>query len=156
MLREIITHSHKAAESTYKAGAPMTTGAAVVKDVAAGVAKFPTEATAANLYFVHKERIPTGINASRTNMSDYDEDYNTVAEDEPVVLYSFDAGEQFATDAFAASLSESDIGKTLAAGTDGKLAVATTTSKYLYKGVYQDAGHALCWVEVLNDAVTNA
>lgn len=158
MLRELITHSHKAAESTYKAKVAMETGMAVVKNIKDGTAEFPAADTGDNLFFVHKERIPTDINAARANMSDYDDDFNKVAADELVVLYSFDAGEQFATAAYDATLTDESIGKPLVAGTDGKLKLAESkaTSKYVFTGLYNDAGHTLCGVEVMNDPITVA
>ena len=153
MLRELITHSHKAAESTYKAKVAMETGMAVQKNFKDGTADLPAADTSANLFFVHKERIPTGINASRTNMSDYDADFNKVAEGEFVVLYSFDAGEQFAVGAYDTSLTDESKGKPLCAGADGKLKLATAASKYVFTGLFNDAGHVLCGVEVMADPV---
>ena len=157
MLREIMTHSHKAADATYKADAAMRTGMGVVKNFTDHTADLPTAASSANLFFVQKARVPKGVNAALTNMSDYHEDFNAVEEGELVVLYSFDAGEQFATDAAVTTLTDSDIGKALAVGTDGKFALAakSTSSHYVYRGKYNDAGHILCWVEVMDTPVAS-
>lgn len=155
MLRELITHAQKAAESTYTAASAMKTGMAVIKNVD-GTASFPTAETAANLYFTQKERVPSGINAARTNMSDYDEDFNTIAEGDKVVLCQYAAGEKIAIDGVG-TLTEADKGKVLMAGTDGKLVVSTVASVYRYEGTYNDAGgHTLAKILVLDTAEENA
>lgn len=156
MLRERITHQQKAADTYLKAAADMVTGMGVVKDEVAGTFKFPTAATSANIYLVDKERIPTGINAARTDMSDYDEDYTTVKEGEYAKLPRYDAGERFSTDQYATTLTDAAIGKTLHVGTDGKWAQATAASVYKFVGWHDDAGHKLADIVVLDTAVANA
>jgi len=155
MLRERITHQHKAADTYLKAAANMVTGMGVVKDEVTGTFKFPTAATSANIYLVDKERIPTGINAARTDMSDYDEDYTAVKKNEFAKLPRYDAGERFATDQYATALTDAAIGKTLAVGADGKWAVATADSVYKFVGWFDDAGHKLADIAVLDTAVAN-
>lgn len=154
MLRERITHSHKAAETIYKAAADMVTGMGVIKNDD-GTFSAPAAATSANIYWLDKERIPTGINAARVNMSDYDEDYTTVKKDEFGKLMQYGPGERFATDAYATALTDADAGKMVEVGTDGKVAVATAASIYKFKGFYNDAGHELADIEVLDTAVSN-
>lgn len=158
MLREIIVHGNKAADATFKAKAAMKTGVAVTKNYKTGTADLPSADTAENVYFVQKAPIPTGINASRTNMSDYDDDFNIVAKDEVVVLYQFSAGEEFATDATTTLTAEADIGKAVVFGTDGsvKAAPTSTASLYVYRGEYNDAGHKLAWIAVLDTPIKNA
>lgn len=154
MLRELITHAQKAAEATYKAATAMKTGMAVVKNVD-GTASFPSADTAANLYFTQKARVPSGINASRTNMSDYDEDYNAILAEEPVVLCQYSAGEKIAIDG-ASALTDADKGKVLMAGTDGMMVVSTVASLYRYEGAYNDAGgHSLAKILILDTPVEN-
>ncbi len=63
----------------------------------------PTSETSANVYVVTKERYPSGINAARTNMSDYDDDFVKVAKGEFVGLERYIDGEKFATDQFKAN-----------------------------------------------------
>ena len=155
MLRELINHGGKAAETTYVAAVELKTGMGVVKTVD-GKAALPTKATAANIFLVDKERIPTGANAGRTNLSDYEAEFNTVAAGEHVKLPEYDFGEKFATSEYAADLKDSDAGKTLHVGTDGKWAVAAEASAYRFEGFYMDAGaHKLAKVAVLKDAVVN-
>lgn len=154
MLRELIAHSGKAADATYKAKTEMKTGMGVVKGEN-GVAAFPEAASAQNIYWVQKARIPVGINASRVNQSDYDTDFVNVAKDELVVLVNYSAGEKFATDAVG-TVTKSDAGKVVEVNTDGTLVVATGPSIYLYRGEYLDAGnHVLAEIEVLDTAISN-
>ncbi len=155
MYRDRISHQHKAAASYLKAASNMVTGMGVVKDEVSGTFKFPETATAANIYLVDKERIPTGINAARTDMSDYDEDYTTVKKDDFAKLIQEGAGEEFYTDQYAAALTDADFGKTLHVGTDGKWAVATAASVYKFVDWHNDAGHKLAYIAVLDTAVAN-
>lgn len=78
MLRELKAFSGGVVHADYKAKTDMKTGMAVVIDEDSGQVQFPTAATASELYFVNKERIPTGTNAARTDLSDYDDEYVTV------------------------------------------------------------------------------
>ena len=156
MLRELINHGGKAAETTYVAASEMKTGMGVVKTID-GTATFPEEATSDNIFIVDKERIPTGVNAGRTNLSDYETEFNTVAQGDRVKLCEYGFGEKFATSEYADGLADGDAGKTLAVGTDGKWAVATDASIYRFEGFYMDAGaHKLAKIAVLRDAVANA
>lgn len=157
MLRELQVTKDKPANTQYKSGEEgnVITGMAVVKDDTNGTFGFATAETAADLFFVDKERIPTGINAARTDMSDYDEDFVTVMKDEFGKLIAYYVGERFAVDQYTGEFA---IGDRLAAGTDGKLVKAGTgvASKYVYKGVHDDNGHTLAIVEVSDTSVANA
>lgn len=155
MLRELINHGGKAAETTYTAASDMKTGMGVVKNVD-GTASFPAEATSANIFLVDKERILTGTNAARTNLSDYEDEFHTIKQGDFVKLPEYDFGEKFATSEYASGLNDSDAGKTLHVGVDGKWAVATAASIYRFEGFYMDAGaHKLAKIAVLKDAVAN-
>jgi len=155
MLRELITHSHKAAETTYTAAADMSTGMGVVKNVD-GTCSFPSEVTGVNLYLVDKERIPTGINAGRVNLSDYEPEFNTVAQGDKVKLPHYGAGEKFATSEFT-DLTDDMKGQMVGVGSDGKWVVATGDSIYRFEGIYKDAGvHDLAKILVLDFPVANA
>lgn len=152
MLRDIRTLINKPVPATYKAAAAMKTGMAVVIDDTAGTAKFASSATSANLYFVDKARVPVGIKAAYQNLSDYDEGYINVAKDEYVKLKKYLPGDEFATDAKGSAT----IGKTVAAGADGTLSDATAASPYLYVADYNDNGHELMLIRVLDTAVANS
>lgn len=154
MLRELINHGGKAAEATYIAASELKTGMGVVKNVD-GTCSVPTEATSANIFLVEKARIPTGVNTGRTNLTDYEEEFVTVAKGDHVKLNEYDFGEVFGTDQFT-GLTDGDAGKTLAVGTDGKWTVATAASIYRFRGFIMDAGrHQMAQIEVLKDAVAN-
>lgn len=149
MLRELQVTMNKPANAMYKAGEKVMTGMAVVKNESNGTFELPSAATAADIFFVDKERIPTGINASRENMSDYDENFTVVEDGEMAKVIAYYVGERFATDQYADGLT---VGDRLEAGEDGKLAKATGVSRYIYKGVFDDAGHKLAIVEVSDTA----
>lgn len=155
MLRELINHGGKAAETTYVAASELKTGMGVVKNVD-GTCAIPSTATSQNIFLVDKERVPTGVNAGKTYLSDYEDEFNTVAADELVKLNEYDFGEKFATSEYAVALKDTDAGKTLHVGTDGKWAVATAASIYRFEGFYMDAAaHKLAKIAVLKDAVAN-
>lgn len=154
MLRELINHGGKAAEATFVAASELKTGMGVVKNID-GTCSVPAEATSANIFLVEKARIPTGINAGRTNLSDYEPEFVTVAKGDRVKLCEYDFGEVFGTDQFV-GLVDGDAGKTLCVGTDGKWTVATEASVYRFRGFVMDAGrHQMAQIEVLKDAVAN-
>ena len=155
MLRELQVTMNKPANAMYKSGEEkIITGMAVVKNETNKTFEFPTEETASNLFFVDKERIPTGSNCARVDMSDYDEDFVTVEENEFAKLIAYYVGERFAVDQFVKDDLES--GVRVAVGTDGKLVKATVASKYIFKEFFNDNGHKLALVEVADDAVANA
>lgn len=155
MVRDIEIHGGKDAPANNKAVKACSTGMGVVLDRSAKTFDLPSAATSENIYVVHKERIPTGLNAAATDLSDYFEEFNTVAEDEFAPLYTYDFGEQFATDQFDNTTLKAGAENTAAAvGTDGKWTAASGASKYRFVGIYNDAGHELAQIEVLADAVS--
>lgn len=155
MLRELQVTMNKPANAMYKAGeAKIITGMAVVKNETNKTFEFASAETASDIYFVDKERVPSGLNAAREDMSDYDEDFASLKEGEPGKLIAYYAGERLATDQYV----DTDLadGVRVAAGTDGKIKKATVASRYIFKGFYDDTGHKLAIVEVSDAAVTNA
>lgn len=83
MLRELQVTKDKPANSMYKAGeTKIVTGMAVVKNETNKTFEFASAATATDVFFVDKERVPSGTNAARGDMSDYDEDFVTLKENE--------------------------------------------------------------------------
>lgn len=146
MLRELQVTMNKPANSMYKSGEEkMTTGSAVVLDETNHKFAFPTANRAGDLFFVDKERIPTGLNAVRTDVSDYDEDFTTVKAGEFAKVIAYYVGERFATDQFV----EAGLvpGVRVVANSNGQL-VAGTNSKYVFKGFKNDAGHKLAVIQV--------
>lgn len=156
MLREFKAGNGKVVHADYKAKTAMQTGMFVVLDEATKEAKFPAASTAAELYVVDKERIPTGINAGRESMSDYDDNFVKVAAGEFVKLKRFYEDAVIGVDCKGATATA---GKVLMAGTDGKLVNATTTtvlSRYLYLGDVTDNGHTLMKIKVLDTPIANS
>ena len=101
MLRELQVTMNKPANTMYKSGEEkIITGMAVVKNETNKTFEFVSAETATDLFFVDKERIPTGVNAARGDMSDYDEDFVTLKEDEFGKLVAYYVGERFATDQY--------------------------------------------------------
>lgn len=146
MLRDMMVNEIVGVDATYTADADLATGMGVVKDFANKLAKLPTADTGVDVVFVQKARIPTGCNASKTYFSDYNEQFNTVAEGDKVVLYNYAYDNIFATDQYdATSLVDANVDKFVAWGTDGKakIAAAGTDSLYKFIGLYNDAGHTL-------------
>lgn len=156
MIRDIRRNGAQPKDTMHKASVEMVTGMGVVITDSTTVS-LPTVETVANLYFVTKERVPSGINAARTDMSDYDEDFTTIKKDDFVGLERYTDGEKLATDQFTAADFSDDVatGFAVSVGTDGKLKKATVASKYVYDGIYKDNGHKLVMVRVESDAVTN-
>ena len=154
MLRSIIEHDNKSAVANLKVAAAAKTGMGVVID--GDALKFPTEATAADIYVLNKARVPYGTNAARTQFSDYDEQFNTFKANELAVAENFDFGEEFAVDQYdAATVTAENAGKRLAVGTDGKWTLATVASKYVLVGLINDNGHTLARIRVSDTAVAN-
>ncbi len=155
MLRELQTTLDKPANSMYKAGEEtMMTGMAVVKNEANKTFEFASAETAADLFFVDKERIPTGANAARTDMSDYDKDFTVLKENEFGKLIGYYKGESFATDQYVEDGLET--GVRVAANTEGKLVKATIPSIYKFVEFINDCGHKLAKIEVSDTAAANA
>lgn len=155
MLRELQVTMNKPANTMYKSGEEkVVTGMAVVKNETNKTFEFATAETATDLFFVDKERVPSGRNAALTDMSDYDEDFVTLKDGEFGKLISYYVGERIAIDQYV----ETDLvdGIRVSVGTDGKFKKATVPSRYIFKGFYDDNGHKLAIIEVSDSAVTNA
>ena len=157
MLRELQVIKDKPAIASYKAGeTTISTGMAVVKNETNKTFEFASAETAADLLFVDKERVPSGINVARGDMSDYDEDFTTLKENEFGKLIAYYVGERFAVDQYVESGLE--VGVRVSANANGKLIKATGTvvSKYVFKGFYDDNGHKLAIIEVSDTPAKNA
>ena len=147
MLRELQTVLNKNTDSMCKAEVAMTVGMGVVKDYANKTVEFPTAATDRGVYFVTKERIPTGEDCGKGELSDYYEKFNSISVNELVKLVEPLNGERYAVDTVdTAGLA---IGDSLAVGTNGKFAKSTPVTKFVYAGTYNDAGYALHVIQVV-------
>lgn len=157
MLRDFQANYGKVKNTMFKAADAMVTGMAVVKNHVNNTVAFPAAATADNLFLVTKERVPTGINAGRGDMSDYDDNFVKITEDEFVGLEQYvTQGERFGTDQYVKD--GLAVGDVVMAGTDGKFVKATAgmESTYVYVGEFDDVGHTLAIIEVLGTPVANA
>lgn len=159
MLRDIRINGAKAPDAMHKAKVDMVTGMAVVREDSA-TDKFiniTSVETVADILFVDKERIPTGANAAKGDMSDYDPDFVKIKANESVTIDKYSIDEKLGTDQFV----EADFTAETAIDTrvsfkDGKAMKATVASPYKFKGLYNDNGHTLIQIEVSDTAVTNA
>ena len=158
MIRDISRNGAQPKDTMHKAEVAMVTGMGVViKD--ATTVKLPASETASNIYVATQERVPHGVNAARTDMSDYDEDFVNIKEGDFLGLENYTDGEKFATDQFKAEDFESvSDGMAVSVGTDGKWQKAATTvaSKYVYEKDFNDNGHKLIIIRVEKDAVKNS
>ena len=160
MIRDMRRNGAQPKDTMHKAEVAMVTGMGVVIKDATTVA-LPSAETASNIYVVTKERIPTGINTARVDMSDYDEDFVNIKAGEFIGLERYTDGEKFATDQFKAEdFGEGAVaGFAVSDGTDGKwqkATVSTMPSKYVFDGFHNDNGHKLVMVRVEADAIKNA
>ncbi len=150
MLREFRVNCADAPAADFKAEVELKTGMGVVKDYAKKTLKLPTAATDKNIFVVQKVPVPEGVEASRVNFSDYEDAFNTVAAGEGAVAYSYRPDSAFGTDQFDASTVKTEnAGKCVNVGTDGKWVVSSTDTKYIFTGMYNDAGHVLARIEVV-------
>lgn len=160
MLRDIRRNGAQPKDTMHKAAAKMVTGMGVIKNDTKDKkeVKLPSDETTANICVVTKERVPSGINAARLNMSDYDEDFVNIEKGELIGLEVYTDGEKFATDQFKAEdFNGYEVGKTVAVGADGKWMKTTKgTSRFLYAGEYMDNGHKMIAIEVVADPVAHA
>lgn len=159
MIRDMRRNGAQPKDTMHKAEVAMVTGMGVVIKDATTVA-LPSAETASNVYVVTKERIPTGINAARQDMSDYDDDFVKIKAGELIGLERYTDGEKFATDQFKAEdfTDEAVAGFAVSVGVDGAWCKATSTveSKYVFDGFHNDNGHKLVMIRVEYDAVKNS
>ena len=160
MIRDMRRNGAQPKDTMHKAEVAMVTGMGVVIKDATTVA-LPSAETASNVYVVTKERIPTGINTARVDMSYYDEDFVNIKAGEFIGLERYTDGEKFATDQFKAEdFGEGAVaGFAVSVGVDGKwqkATVSTMPSKYVFDGFHNDNGHKLVMVRVEADAIKNA
>lgn len=159
MLRTMIENDGKLVLGGFKTAGEYHTGMGVTKNESTGVATVPTAETGTGIFVLNKERIPTGVNAARTEFSDYDTEFNTFTDGEQCLLVPYGANEKFAVDQYdATNCVAANIGKYAAVGTDGKwtIAAAATSSQYVFLGLHNDAGHTLAMFEVVGTEGKNS
>lgn len=153
MIRDIRRNGAQPKDTMHKAEVAMVTGMGVVIKDTSTVA-LPSAETVANIYVATKERIPTGVNTARENMSDYDEDFVNIKAGEFIGLERYTDGEKFATDQFKAEDFTDELkGNPVSVGTDGKWIKSTKASKYVFEDFFTDNGHKLAMIRVETDAI---
>lgn len=157
MLRNLQIKPNKPVDATYKSDETLIkTGMGVVKDLAAKTVGFPAAETADNIFMADKERIATGVNAGRGELSDYEDEFNEIKKGELLKLHEPESNERRATDQYvAAGLA---VGDRMSVGTDGKWkkAAAAVASPYVYAGTHTSDGHTLGIIEVTTASGKNA
>lgn len=150
MVRDFIINGAKAPDAMHRAKTAMVTGMGVVKEDTATdkFAVIKEEETASDIFVVDKERVPTGINCARGDMSDYDEDFVNIKGNEMVSLDKYHAGEKFGTDQYDETITKDTAIDTRVAWKKGLVTKATIPTPYVFKGFHDDNGHILAQVAV--------
>ncbi len=159
MLRDFRINGAKAPDAMHKAKVEMVTGMAVVREDSTTdkFVNITSEEAVADILFVDKERVPTGVNAARGDMSDYDSDFVNIKANEMVTIDKYAPDEKFGTDQFVeADFTAETVMDTRISFKNGKAMKATIASPYKFKGLYNDNGHTLIQIEVSDTAVANA
>lgn len=148
MLRELQTVLNKNTPSNFKASVNMITGMGVMKDLTNNTLIFPTADTGVNIFLVNKERIPTGINTARFEMSDYDPNFVNITANEFVKVINPLNGERYGTDQFTGTVPTP--GDYIVVDTNGKWKAAGTgaSSIFVFAGTYVDVNATLWIIEV--------
>ena len=158
MVRDFIINGAKAPDAMHKAKVDMVTGMGVVMEdsVTDKFAKILDTETVADIFIVDKERIPTGINCARGDMSDYDDNFVKIQANEMVSLDKYHAGEKFGTDQYDTTISKDLAIDTRVSWKAGLVTKATIDSPYVFKGFHDDNGHLLAQIAVSDTAAANA
>lgn len=148
MFRVLQDINAKNVDATKTADVAMVKGMGVQKSGTEAI--LPAAATCADIFFVTKEFIPTGVKASMGEVSDYDTDFENIKANERVVLVKPIVGEIYWTD----QTDTVAVGDYLVVGADGKFEKATTgeTSNLIVRSITdKDAGtHAGTTIEVVD------
>ena len=107
----------------------------VITNAAAKEVGFPSAATDKNVYFLQKERIPTGINTAYTNLPDTFEEYVTLANGDLVKMRHYLPGEMIATDQINASNKDAIVNASyVAVGADGLVDASANATSMQFMG----------------------
>ena len=158
MIRDFRINGAKAPDAMHKAKVEMVTGMGVVKEDSTTdkFANITTAETVTDIFIVDKERVPSGINCARGDMSDYDDDFVKIKANEPVSMDKYHAGEKFGTDQYDDTITSDLALDTGIAWKNGLVTKATVVSPYVFKGFHNDNGHLLAQIEVSDTPVSNA
>lgn len=158
MVRDFIINGAKAPDAMHKAKVDMVTGMGVVKEDSATdkFANITEEETVADIFIVDKERVPSGLNCARGDMSDYDEDFVKIKANEMVSMDKYHAGEKFGTDQYDETITKDLAIDTRVAWKKGLATKATIASPYVFKGFHDDNGHMLAQIALSDTVAENA
>jgi hypothetical protein len=143
MLRNRIVNGQKASDATYAAHADMKRGVGVVKAVG-GKTAFVSAATDEGIFLVDRDNLPSGIDCVYPDRPDVK--FDSIKEEEKVLLRPYVMGESFYTDQYAEDAIAD--GTALGVGVDGKWCAFAGT-KYVSRGTESVAGMTMLAVEVL-------
>ncbi len=158
MIRDFRINGAKAPDAMHKAKVDMVTGMGVVKEDSTTdkFANIASAETVTDIFIVDKERVPSGINCARGDMSDYDNDFVKIKANEPVSMDKYHAGEKFGTDQYDDTITSDLALNTRVSWKNGLVTKATIASPYVFKGFHNDNEHSLAQIEVSDTAVSNA
>ncbi|EHG33557.1 hypothetical protein [Enterocloster clostridioformis] len=158
MIRDFRINGAKAPDAMHKAKVDMVTGMGVVKEDSTTdkFANIASAETVTDIFIVDKERVPSGINCARGDMSDYDNDFVKIKANEPVSMDKYHAGEKFGTDQYDDTITSDLALNTRVSWKNGLVTKATIASPYVFKGFHNDNRHSLAQIEVSDTAVSNA
>jgi hypothetical protein len=148
-LQSLSSRNYNAVGIAYEA---MTIGMGVVQ-TSNGI-ELPSSATTANIFFVAKEAIPTGINSVKGEIPDYDTTFESISKDDGVVLIKPIIGEKYFTNQTKGEIRD---GQYLLVDTDGKFKGATSaaTSNLIVRNAnYTDCGQSGIKFECISKATT--
>lgn len=147
MLRQLQTVNAKCADALSTAGEALKVGMLVTKD-SDGEAVLLSADGSTDLFFVVKEKIPTGLNSIQGEISEYDNLFNDIADGERVVLIKPVEGEKYATDQFVDT--KLIKGYPIHANTDGKIVrINSGTTSMVYDGAYVENDRTLAKVRFI-------
>lgn len=157
MIRDFRINGAKAPDAMHKAKVDMVTGMGVVKEDSTTdkFANIASAETVTDIFIVDKERVPSGINCARGDMSDYDNDFVKIKANEPVSMDKYHAGEKFGTDQYDDTITSDLALNTRVSWKNGLVTKATIASPYVFKGFHNDNRHSLAQIEVSDTAVSN-
>lgn len=125
MIRELLVQDtgHPAPSYyTINAANAKTGMGVVITNAAALEVGYPGSAADENVYFLHKERIPTGINAAYTNLPDTFDEFVNIVNGSKVKMRHYEPGDVIATDQINTTNVNAIVNASyVKVGTDGKI-----------------------------------
>ena len=131
MIRELLVQDYGHPAPSYytiNASDAKTGMGVVITNAAALEVGYPEAAADENVYFLHKERIPTGINTAYTYLPDTFDEFVNITNGAKVKMRHYLPGEMIATDQINASNVNAIVNAAFVkVGTDGKIDVTANS-----------------------------